>query len=56
VGKKDPISFLKDAFHCKFHDIKIVLTSEAEITSIILSLKSKTSSGYDEITTIKPYF
>jgi hypothetical protein len=41
VGKEDPISFLKEAFYCKFHGIKIVLTSEAEIKSIILSLKSK---------------
>jgi hypothetical protein len=30
--------------------IKIVPTSEAEIKSIILSLKSKDSFGYDEIT------
>jgi hypothetical protein len=49
VGKEDPISFLKDAVPCKFHGIKIVPTSEAEIKSIILSLKPKTSSGYDEI-------
>jgi hypothetical protein len=31
VGKEDPMSFLKDAFPCKFHGIKIVPTSEAEI-------------------------
>jgi hypothetical protein len=49
VGKEDPISFLKDAFPCKFHGIKIVPTSEAETESIILYLKSKDSSGYDEI-------
>jgi hypothetical protein len=30
--------------------MKIVTTSEAEVRSIILSLKSKTSSSYDEIT------
>jgi hypothetical protein len=50
VGREDPISFLKDAFTCKFHGIKIVPTSEAEIKCIIQSLKSKNSSGYDEIT------
>jgi hypothetical protein len=50
VVKEDPISFLKDAFPCKFHGIKILPTSKAEIKSIILSLKSKNSSGYDEIT------
>jgi hypothetical protein len=49
VGKEDPISFLKDAFPCKFCGIKIVSTPEAEIKSIILSLKSRNSSGYDEI-------
>jgi hypothetical protein len=50
VGKEDPISFVKLAFLCKFHGIKIVPNSEAEVNSIILSLKSKNSSGYDEIT------
>jgi hypothetical protein len=50
VGKEDPISFLKDAFPCKFHGIKIVPTSEAQIKSIKLSLKLKNSHGYDEIT------
>jgi hypothetical protein len=50
VGKEDPISSLKDAFTYKFHDIKIVQTSEAEIKSTMLSLKSKNSSGSDEIT------
>jgi hypothetical protein len=39
VGKEDSISFLKDAFPCKFHGIKIVPASEAKIKSIILSLK-----------------
>jgi hypothetical protein len=52
VGKEDPISFLKDAFPCKLHGIKIVPTSEAEIKSIIISLRSKNSSGYD-VTTSK---
>jgi hypothetical protein len=50
VGKEDPIYFLKDVFSCKFHGIKIVPTSEAEIQSIILSRKSKNSSCHDEIT------
>jgi hypothetical protein len=36
VGKEDPINFLKDAFPCKFHDIKIVPTSETEMKSIII--------------------
>jgi hypothetical protein len=31
VGKEDPISFLKDSLPCRFHSIKIVLTSEAQI-------------------------
>jgi hypothetical protein len=50
VGKEDPISFLKDEFLCKFRGIKIIPSSEAEIKSIILSLRSENSSGYDEIT------
>jgi hypothetical protein len=37
-------------FSCKFHAIKIVPDSKAEIKSIMLSLKSKNSSGDDEIT------
>jgi len=41
VVKEDAISFLKDSFPSKFHDIKIFTTSEAEIKSIILSLKWK---------------
>jgi hypothetical protein len=50
VGKVDRISFSKDSFPCKFHAIKIVPTSEAEIKSMILFLKSENKSGYDEIT------
>jgi hypothetical protein len=49
-GKNIQFLFLKDAFPCKFSGIKIVQTSEAEIKSIIVSLNSKNSSGYDEIT------
>jgi hypothetical protein len=40
VGKEDPIYSLKVSFPCKFHGIKIVPTSEAEIRSIVLTLKS----------------
>jgi hypothetical protein len=47
---RDPIYFLKDTFPCKLHGMKIVPTFEVEIKSIILSFKSKNSSGYDEIT------
>jgi hypothetical protein len=50
VGKEDANAFLKDAFPCEFHGMKIVPTSEAEIKSIILSLKSKNLSGYVQIT------
>jgi hypothetical protein len=47
--KKIHFLFLKDSFPCKLHGIKIFPTTEAEIKSIILSLNSKNSSGYDEI-------
>jgi hypothetical protein len=50
VGKEDFISFLKDVFHVKFPGIKIIPTTKTEIKSIIHSLKSKNSSGYDKIT------
>jgi hypothetical protein len=50
VRNEDPISFLKDAFPVKFPDIKIITTTETEIKSIMHSLKSKNSPGYDEIT------
>jgi hypothetical protein len=50
VGKEDAISFLKDAFPVKFPGIEIIPTTETEIKNIIHSLKSKNSSGYDEIT------
>jgi len=49
VGKEDPICFFKDVFSCKFHAIKIVPNSEAEIKSMMLSLKSENSSDGDEI-------
>jgi hypothetical protein len=44
VRNEDTISFLKDV---KFPDIIIIPTTETEIKSIIHSLKSKNSSGYD---------
>jgi hypothetical protein len=50
VGREDAISFLKDAFPVKFPGIKIIPTTETEIKSIIHSLKSKNSSGYDKTT------
>jgi hypothetical protein len=48
---KDPekVPFSKDAFPCKFHSIKKVLKSEAELKIILLYLKSKNSFNYDEI-------
>jgi hypothetical protein len=52
VQKEDPITFSKDSFLCNFHGIKTVPISEAEIKSIILSPKSKNSSGYDEMSKI----
>ena len=46
----DAISFLKDSFPKIFPNLNIIPITEAEIKSIISSLKPKTSSGYDEIT------
>jgi hypothetical protein len=46
----DAISFLKDPFPRNFPNINIIPITEAEIKSIISSLKPKNSSGYDEIT------
>jgi Notch-like protein len=40
---------LKDAFPEGFPSINIIPTTETEIESIIHSLKSKNTSGYDEI-------
>jgi hypothetical protein len=52
------ISFLKDSFPGNFPSIKIIRITEAEIQSIIRSLKpkKKNSSGYEEITSkiLKP--
>jgi hypothetical protein len=49
-GREDAISFLKAAFPVKFPGIKTIPITETEIKIIIHSLKSKSSSGYDEIT------
>jgi hypothetical protein len=50
VENEDPTSFLKDSFCRKFRGIIIVPTSEAEIKSIILTLKSRNSFDYDDKT------
>jgi hypothetical protein len=50
VEKTDAISFLKDAFPGNFPSTKIIPITEAEIKSIIHSLKPKKSTGYNEIT------
>jgi hypothetical protein len=47
--KGDAISLLKESFPGIFPSIKIIPITEAEIKSIIRSLKPKNSSGYDEI-------
>jgi hypothetical protein len=49
-ARGDAISFLKDAFPRKFPGIKTIPTTETELKSIIHSLKTKNSSGYDGIT------
>ena len=48
--KRDAISFLKDSFPGNFPTINIIPITEAEIKVIINSLKPKSSSGYDEVT------
>ena len=50
IEKGDAILIIKDAFAGKFSSIKIIPINEAEIKNIMLSLKPKKSSGYDEIT------
>jgi hypothetical protein len=49
-ARGDAISFLKDAFPRKFPGIKTIPTTETERKSIINSLKTRNSSGYDRIT------
>jgi hypothetical protein len=50
VGREDAVSFLKAAFPVKFPSINIIPTTETEMKSVINSLKSTNSSGYDEVT------
>jgi hypothetical protein len=47
--KGDVISFLKDSFPGNFPSIRIIPITEAEIKSIIHSLKPKNSLGYDKM-------
>jgi hypothetical protein len=47
--KGDAMSCLKDSFPGSFPHIKIIRITEAEIKSMICSLKPKNSSGYDEM-------
>ena len=46
----DAILILKDSFAEKFPSIKVIPITEAEIRSIIHSLKPQQPPGYDEIT------
>jgi hypothetical protein len=50
VGKEDAILIFKRFISGKFPSIKTIPSTEAEIKSIVHSLKSKKLSGYDEIT------
>jgi len=50
LEKGDAISLLKDSFRGIFPNIKIIPITEAQIKSVIHSLKQKKSSGYNEIT------
>jgi len=47
----NPISLLKKYYPFEFPPMQIVPITEGEIRSVISSLKSKNSSGYDEIST-----
>jgi hypothetical protein len=49
TGTEDAVSFLKAAFPVKITSINIIPTTETEMKSVINSLKSKNSSGYDEV-------
>ena len=50
IQKGYAIAILKDSFPGNFPSIKLIPITEAEIKSIIHSVKPKKSSGYDEIT------
>jgi len=47
----NPISLLKKYYPFEFPSMQIVPITDGEIRNIISSLKSKNSSGYDEIST-----
>ena len=49
--KISPIHYLSQSFKCTYPDFKFKLLSMREISNIIMSLKSKNSSGYDSIPT-----
>jgi hypothetical protein len=49
VEKGNSVSFLEDSFSGNFPSMKTIPITEAEIKSVIHSLKPKKSSGYDEI-------
>jgi hypothetical protein len=49
VKESSAISFLRDSYPNSFPNMKTIPVTEAEIIGIINSLKSKNSSGYDEI-------
>jgi hypothetical protein len=51
ASKKDPMSYLYQAFGQSFSKMKLRNTTMYEIEKIIKSLKSNTSYGYDEIST-----
>ena len=46
-----PNSLLKNAYQNDFSQMNIIAVTEGEIQSIICSLKSKDSSGYDGVST-----
>jgi len=51
LNKDDPLNYLHTAFPQSFTTLKLKNTTTDEIEKIIKELKSKSSSGYDEITT-----
>ena len=51
INEPNPISYLMNSFYQRFPKMKWHYTSTYEIGKIIKSLKSKNSSGYDEIST-----
>jgi hypothetical protein len=51
LNKNNTLNYLYSAFQQSFTNIKLKNTSTGEIGKMIKELKSKTSCGYDEITT-----